>query len=66
MLVSNNIFFPLVSHAYKCLGDIFGTLGGSPDFGPNAYNNNPVKRSLGDQKRAKGRRGGVPVKVHLN
>lgn len=27
-------------------GDIFGTLGGEPDFGPYTYNNNPVKRDI--------------------
>nr|POE56185.1 purine nucleoside permease [Quercus suber] len=26
------------------VGDIFGTLGGSPDFGPYVYNNNPIKK----------------------
>ena len=30
------------------VGDIFGTLGGTPDFGPYTYGDNPVtKRSLG-------------------
>jgi len=44
------------------VGDIFGTLGGVPDFGPGGvFNNNPVtaKRSLGGVKgRAVGRRRG--------
>lgn len=32
--------------ANNYVGDIFGTLGGTPDFGPYAFNNNPVvKRS---------------------
>ena len=40
------------------IGDIFGTLGGTPDFGPYAYNNNPVKRSYSPTlaKRWRGRR----------
>lgn len=33
-------------NATNYIGDIFGTLGGTPDFGPYAYNNNPVKRDL--------------------
>lgn len=41
------------------LGDIFGTLGGQPDFGPYVSNNNPVKkRSL--QRSGKAKRG-LPV-----
>lgn len=41
--------------AKNYIGDIFGTLGGQPDFGPYTYNNNPVtKRSVGA---ASGRRG---------
>lgn len=40
------------------IGDIFGTLGGTPDFGPYAYNNNPVKRSTSPTlARRLGRRG---------
>lgn len=31
-------------NATNYYGDILGTLGGTPDFGPYAYNNNPVKR----------------------
>lgn len=44
--------------ASNYIGDIFGTLGGVPDFGPYAYNNSPVvtKRSV------KGRRN-VPVRI---
>ncbi|OQO13233.1 hypothetical protein B0A48_01461 [Cryoendolithus antarcticus] len=37
------------------IGDIFGTLGGTPDFGPYAYNNNPVKRDL-SRRSVKGKR----------
>ena len=29
------------------VGDIFGTLGGTPNFGPADFNDNPVKRGLG-------------------
>ncbi|KAK6434843.1 hypothetical protein LTR95_008972 [Oleoguttula sp. CCFEE 5521] len=41
------------------IGDIFGTLGGTPDFGPYAYNNNPVKRDL-SRRSVKGKRN-VPL-----
>ena len=35
------------------IGDIFGTLGGTPDFGPANFNDNPVKkRSLGARGRS--------------
>lgn len=47
-------------NASNYIGDIFGTLGGTPDFGPYDYNNNPVKRGV--KRSAKGRRT-VPVKV---
>ena len=33
------------------IGDIFGSLGGTPDFGLPSFNDNPVKRSLGARKR---------------
>ena len=33
------------------VGDIFGSLGGTPDFGLPSFNNNPVKRSLGGKAR---------------
>ncbi|KAK4579953.1 hypothetical protein LTR86_000155 [Recurvomyces mirabilis] len=33
-------------NATNYIGDIFGTLGGEPDFGPYTYNNNPVKRDI--------------------
>ncbi|KAK5133853.1 hypothetical protein LTR08_007184 [Meristemomyces frigidus] len=59
----NTTFAAGVNHT-NYIGDIFGTLGGSPDFGPDSYNNNPVKRSVG-KRSVKGRRGGVPVKVQL-
>lgn len=39
------------------IGDIFGSLGGSPDFGLTAFNNNPVKRSLSRKWRSVGQRG---------
>ena len=32
------------------IGDIFGSLGGTPDFGNPAFNDNPVKRSLAASK----------------
>ena len=48
---------------YK-LGDIFGTLGGTPDFGLEADYINPVKRSLDVKRGVKGRRGGG-IKVQL-
>ncbi len=38
------------------IGDIFGSLGGTPDFGLPEFNDNPVKRSLGARKRHVGRR----------
>lgn len=34
-------------NATNYIGDIFGTLGGTPDFGPYGYNDNPVKRDVG-------------------
>lgn len=43
--------------ATNYVGDIFGTLGGTPDFGSSAFNNNPVKRSLGAEGGRKSRRG---------
>lgn len=39
-----NTTFAQGVNATNYIGDIFGTLGGTPDFGPYAYNNNPVKR----------------------
>ncbi|KAI9708618.1 MAG: hypothetical protein M1820_003836 [Bogoriella megaspora] len=47
------------------IGDIFGTLGGTPDFGPADFNDNPVtKRGLGGRKARKvAGRGGAPVEV---
>ena len=36
--------------ASNYIGDIFGTLGGTPDFGNSASNDNPVKRSLPARK----------------
>ncbi|KAK5113358.1 hypothetical protein LTR62_003457 [Meristemomyces frigidus] len=44
-------------NATNYIGDIFGTLGGTPNFGPYTYNNNPVKRSVAAKKR------NVPVKI---
>ena len=38
------------------IGDIFGSLGGTPDFGLPEFNDNPVKRSLGARKSYVGRR----------
>lgn len=39
-------------NATNYIGDIFGTLGGQPDFGLAAFNNNPVKRSVQGRKRS--------------
>lgn len=39
------------------IGDIFGSLGGTPDFGLPSFNDNPVKRSLRDKTGRYGRRG---------
>ena len=43
-----NVFFEGVKSG-NYVGDIFGTLGGTPDFGPGGqFNNNPVvRRGLG-------------------
>jgi len=42
-----NATFEAGVNATNYYGDIFGTLGGTPDFGPYAFNNNPVlKREL--------------------
>ncbi|KAK4539910.1 hypothetical protein LTR36_009952 [Oleoguttula mirabilis] len=42
-----NTTFAAGVNATNYIGDIFGTLGGTPDFGPYAYNNSPVtKRSV--------------------
>lgn len=55
-------------NATNYVGDIFGTIGGTPDFGPYTYNNNPVKRDesaiaeMGMKRSSKGKRN-VPVKV---
>ncbi|CAK4032565.1 purine nucleoside permease [Lecanosticta acicola] len=52
-----NSTFSAGVNATNYIGDIFGTLGGTPDFGPGSvFNNNPVKRSV------KGKRN-VPVKI---
>ncbi|KAK5123623.1 hypothetical protein LTR85_002661 [Meristemomyces frigidus] len=52
-----NTTFAAGVNATNYIGDIFGTLGGTPDFGPYAYNNNPVstKRSV-TKRSAKGKR----------
>jgi len=63
-----NTTFAAGVNATNYIGDIFGTLGGTPDFGPYAYNNNPVKRDVGSsfgmakrsRRSAKGKRN-VPV-----
>ncbi|CAJ2513109.1 Uu.00g012280.m01.CDS01 [Anthostomella pinea] len=54
-----NSTFAAGVNASNYIGDIFGTLGGEPDFGPYTYDNNPVKRSV------KGKRN-VPVNVRSN
>lgn len=41
-----NTTFAQGVNATNYVGDIFGTLGGIPDFGPYNYNNNPVKRDV--------------------
>ncbi|KAK8217482.1 hypothetical protein M8818_001240 [Zalaria obscura] len=63
-----NTTFAKGVNASNYVGDIFGTLGGSPDFGPGSvFNDNPVlKRDLATRetlkRSAKGRRN-VPVKI---
>ncbi|KAF2802287.1 NUP-domain-containing protein [Mytilinidion resinicola] len=48
-------------NATNYIGDIFGTLGGAPDFGPGSeFNDNPVKRSL--KARGMGKRGAAMLK----
>ena len=64
ILDSWNTTFAAGINATNYVGDIFGTLGGTPDFGPYVYNNNPVKRDVGStletakrsRRSAKGRR----------
>lgn len=51
-----NATFAAGVNASNYVGDIFGTLGGEPDFGPVAYSNAVTKRSV------KGKRN-VPVRV---
>jgi len=47
-----NTTFAAGVNATNYIGDIFGTLGGTPDFGPYTYNNNPVKRDVGSSLQA--------------
>ncbi|TKA83017.1 hypothetical protein B0A55_00828 [Friedmanniomyces simplex] len=54
-----NSTFAAGVNASNYVGDIFGTLGGSPDFGPYTYNNNPVKRDVTAKRN-------VPVKMRRN
>lgn len=55
-------------NASNYVGDIFGTLGGTPDFGPGSiFNDNPVLKrdvgmSQGMKRSSKGRRN-VPVRI---
>lgn len=51
-----NTTFAQGVNATNYVGDIFGTLGGTPDFGPANYNNNPVKRDLVAEPAARSRR----------
>ncbi|KAF2172902.1 hypothetical protein M409DRAFT_62560 [Zasmidium cellare ATCC 36951] len=54
-----NTTFAKGVNATNYIGDIFGTLGGTPDFGPYNYNNNPVKKR--DVKAKKGKRSAIKV-----
>ncbi|KAK4507027.1 hypothetical protein PRZ48_000761 [Zasmidium cellare] len=54
-----NTTFAKGVNATNYIGDIFGTLGGSPDFGPYNYNNNPIKKR--DVKVKKGKRSAIKV-----
>lgn len=57
-----NTTFAQGVNATNYIGDIFGTLGGTPDFGPGSlFNDNPVvaKRGL---RSGKGKRN-VPVRI---
>ncbi|KAH9820429.1 purine nucleoside permease-like [Teratosphaeria destructans] len=52
-----NATFAQGVNATNYIGDIFGTLGGTPNFGPYAYNDNPVtKRNVISRRSVKGRR----------
>ncbi|KAL9066630.1 MAG: hypothetical protein Q9157_007079 [Trypethelium eluteriae] len=62
-----NTTFAKGVNATNYIGDIFGTLGGTPDFGPGSFDDNPVtKRGLhaAQASRRAGRRG-IPVKVAI-
>ncbi|KAK3674021.1 hypothetical protein LTR78_006224 [Recurvomyces mirabilis] len=49
-------------NATNYIGDIFGTLGGDPDFGPYTYNNNPVKRDIRAKRDIRVKRN-TPIKI---
>lgn len=58
-----NTTFAKGVNASNYLGDIFGTLGGTPDFGPGSiFNNNPVTKRSTIKRSVKGKRN-VPVKL---
>ena len=45
------------------IGDIFGTLGGTPDFGNPAFNDNPVKRRAASGLRRRQMKGAWKVRL---
>ncbi|GAB7349430.1 hypothetical protein MBLNU459_g8539t3 [Dothideomycetes sp. NU459] len=57
-------------NASNYIGDIFGTLGGEPDFGPGSeFGDNPVLKkrdgSMGGMKRSSKGRRNMPVKIYV-